>query len=51
VSFEPASDASKDASILTVIWFQEELVPIISPENEPQLKAIPWERLAADVEW
>lgn len=51
VSFDPAADASKQASMLSVIWFQNDFPPILSPENERLVAEIPWNQLAADFDW
>lgn len=50
-SVSPARDASKDLSVLTVVWFQDEFALPIKEPAFTQLKALDWATLAADVEY
>jgi hypothetical protein len=50
-SIRPARDRSKDGSLLTVVWYQDQFAP---PIQEPALSSIlhlDWDRLASDFEW
>lgn len=46
-----ARDPSKDLSVLTVVWFQDEYAPPILEPALGQLLSIDWENLATDVEF
>jgi hypothetical protein len=47
----PARDPSKDGSMLTVVWFQDEYALPIDESVLEQLQSIDRERLAADIEF
>lgn len=47
-SYTPARDPGESFSELTVIWFQDDFAPPIGREVWPRLRAIEWERYAAD---
>lgn len=49
--FDPARNEEMMASTLIVIWFQDEMCPHLSPENEAKLKSIDWKSLAMDFDW
>jgi hypothetical protein len=50
-SSKPAKDASKDCSLLTAVWFQDEFGLPTKPEILERLRAIDWDELAVDVGW
>lgn len=45
-SVEPAQDKSKDASILTVVWFQDDWALPIPPSILEAIQKLDWEKLA-----
>jgi hypothetical protein len=47
-SSTPAKDTKRMVSELVAVWFQDELHPILSPENLERLKAVNWDNLAQD---
>jgi len=47
----PARDTSKDGSMLTVVWFQDNYALPIDEAVLQQLQSIEWERLAVDTEF
>jgi uncharacterized protein (TIGR02996 family) len=50
-SFQPARDASRQGSMLPVIWFQDEFALPIDPVVREQIRAIDWEQHATDFDW
>jgi hypothetical protein len=48
---EPAMNHGMDASYLTIVWYQNEFAPPIDDPVVEKIKAIDWDRLAADVEY
>jgi uncharacterized protein (TIGR02996 family) len=50
-SFDAAKDKARDASELTVIWFQHEFAFPIDPGVREQIRAIDWEKHAHDFDW
>lgn len=50
-SYKPARDTSMDASTLIVVWFQNEMHPVISPENLLLLEQLDWKKHALDFEY
>lgn len=49
-SEKPARNSSMMRSKLVLIWFQNEISPLMSPANLAHVKALDWERLAQDYE-
>jgi hypothetical protein len=49
LEFSTAKDHTKDASYLTVVWFQDEFALPIAPGVMLKIKAVDWESLATDV--
>jgi uncharacterized protein (TIGR02996 family) len=50
-SLQPARDASRDGSVLTIIWFQHGWAFPIDPGVYEQIRAIDWEKYAHDFDW
>ena len=46
----PARDSSKDASHMTIVWFQDDYAFPIEPSVQEHLSNLEWERLAVDYE-
>ena len=51
VSYEPAVDANRAGSSLVIVWFQEEMVPLLEEENAVWLREVDWKQLARDFDW
>jgi uncharacterized protein (TIGR02996 family) len=50
-SFDAAKDKARDASELTIVWFQDEFALPIDPGVREHVRAIDWERHAHDFDW
>ena len=46
----PVRDSSKHLSVLVVVWFQREQLPVPDEAGRAALEAVDWERLALDYE-
>jgi hypothetical protein len=51
ISYKPASDQKKMGSSLVIIWFQDEIFPLLRDANADWLKDIDWNLLARDFDW
>jgi hypothetical protein len=51
ISYEPAVDPKRAGSSLVVIWFQEEMFPLLQGENADWLKDVAWKQVARDFDW
>jgi hypothetical protein len=51
ISYEPAIDSERAGSSLVLIWFQEEMFPLLQGENTAWLKDVAWKQLAKDFDW
>lgn len=51
VSYAPAKNTEAHASSLVIVWWQDSIHPLVSPENELAIKAISWNDCARDFEW
>jgi hypothetical protein len=51
ISYEPAVDPKRAGSLLIVIWFQEEMFPLLQGRNAVWLKDVNWKQLAKDFDW
>jgi uncharacterized protein (TIGR02996 family) len=50
-SLQPAKDKNRHASELVVIWFQDDFAFPIDPAVREHIRAIDWEKHAADFDW
>lgn len=44
-------DSEFDASFLTVIWLQDDLHPLVSPQNVKRITALNWTDLSVNGHW
>jgi hypothetical protein len=51
VSYKPVPNQEKMASSLVVIWFQNEMFPLIEGANKKWLKEIVWNKVARSFDW
>jgi len=51
ISYEAVEDADCAGSSLVVIWFQEEMFPLVQGVAGKQLKEVEWSQLARDFKW
>ena len=51
VSYEPVADSDRAGSSLVVVWFQEEMFPLLQGRNAAWLKEVAWKQIARDFDW
>ena len=51
ISYEPAVDLDRAGSSLVVIWFQEEMFPLLQGQNADWLKDVAWKQFSRDFDW
>ena len=51
LSYEPARDPNRGGSCLVVIWFQDQMFPLLAGENSSWLKSVVWNKFAKDFDW
>ncbi len=51
ISYRPVSDQMQDASRAVLLWFQDGLEPILSPDNRSYVEVLDWASTAQNFSW